>query len=58
MKALRQRIIDEMNLAGLAANTQQICLGAVGKLAVHKGCLITASWTPFWRWPTTFTVQG
>lgn len=35
MNTLRQRMIDEMNLAGLAASTQKTYLGAVDQLAVH-----------------------
>ncbi|MBF0424104.1 MAG: phage integrase N-terminal SAM-like domain-containing protein [Magnetococcales bacterium] len=35
MNTLRQRMTDEMNLAGLAASTQQTYLGAVDKLAAY-----------------------
>ena len=33
MNTLRQRMIDEMNLAGLAASTQQIYLSSVDRLS-------------------------
>ena len=38
MTSLRQRMIDEMQVRGLAARTQQAYVGAVAGLARHYGC--------------------